>query len=209
MGILTGDDNIVDAALSEILGLPIEHRHSVDPQRNVDYLLIQHHLSQVSRSIIICCLHFGEHRFHSASLIYSFFFPYISQTDAKMAVSVAQRAVYAEPSNLEQRNRLATLIVRDGRNEDGCALLADTEGTLSSVAGSSALNRVGDIQALTDALLIQSVALASQATLTTSDEETSTTLLGKAQGKAQRAILLRPWELKGWQTLAYVRSRMG
>ena len=48
MGILTGDDNIVDAALSEILALPIEHRHSVDPQRNVDYLLIQHHLAQVS-----------------------------------------------------------------------------------------------------------------------------------------------------------------
>jgi len=126
-----------------------------------------------------------------------------------MAVSVAQRAVYAEPSNLEQRNRLATLIVRDGGNEGGSALLADTEGTLSSVAGSSALSKVGDIQALTDALLIQSVALASQAALNTSGEETSTALLGKAQGKAQRAILLRPWELKGWQTLAYVRSRMG
>lgn len=68
MGILTGDDNIVDAALSEILGLPIEHRHSVDPQRNVDYLLIQHHLAQVSRSIIIRYLHFGERHFRSILL---------------------------------------------------------------------------------------------------------------------------------------------
>jgi superkiller protein 3 len=121
-----------------------------------------------------------------------------------MAVSVAQRAVYAEPSNLEQRNRLATSIVRDGGNKDGCALLADT-GTLSS--GSSTLS--GDIQALADALHIQSVALASQATLTIAEaeEETSEAFLGRALRKAQRAILLRPWDLKGWQTLAYVRSQ--
>ena len=50
MGILTGDDNLVDAALSEVLALPFEHRHSVDPQRNVDYLLMQHHLAQVSKN---------------------------------------------------------------------------------------------------------------------------------------------------------------
>ena len=124
-----------------------------------------------------------------------------------MAVSVAQRAVYAEPSNLKQRNRLATLIVRDGGNKDGCALLADSEGTLSSA--SSTLIDVGDIQALVDALHIQSAALTSQAMLTTAiAEETSAALLGRALRKAQRAIFLRPWELKGWQTLAYVRSRM-
>ena len=125
-----------------------------------------------------------------------------------MAMSVAQRAVYAEPSNLKQRNRLATLIVRDGGNKDGCALLADSEGTLSSA--SSTLSDVGDIQALVDALHIQSAALTSQALLTTTiaEEEASTALLGRALRKAQRAIFLRPWELKGWQTLAYVRSRM-
>lgn len=48
MGILTADDNLVDAALSEILALPIDQKHSLDQQRHVDYLLIQHHLSQVS-----------------------------------------------------------------------------------------------------------------------------------------------------------------
>lgn len=56
MGILTGDDNLVDAALSEILALAIEQRHSVDPQRNVDYLLMQHHLAQVSKAFFIICL---------------------------------------------------------------------------------------------------------------------------------------------------------
>jgi hypothetical protein len=48
MGILTRDDNLVDATLSEILALPIEHKHSVDPQRKVDYLLMQHYLAQVN-----------------------------------------------------------------------------------------------------------------------------------------------------------------
>lgn len=48
MGILTNDDGLVDAALEEILALPIEQKNKLDPQRHVDYLLIQHHLAQVS-----------------------------------------------------------------------------------------------------------------------------------------------------------------
>ncbi|KIJ18985.1 hypothetical protein PAXINDRAFT_109465 [Paxillus involutus ATCC 200175] len=46
MGILTEDDNLVDAALSEIQSLPIERRQELDPRRDVTYLLVQHHLSQ-------------------------------------------------------------------------------------------------------------------------------------------------------------------
>jgi len=49
MGILTDDDNLVDAALSEILSLPLEKRYELDPRRDVDYLLIQHHLGQASK----------------------------------------------------------------------------------------------------------------------------------------------------------------
>jgi superkiller protein 3 len=46
MGILTEDDNLVDAALVEILSLPLERRHELDPNNDVNYLLIQHHLGQ-------------------------------------------------------------------------------------------------------------------------------------------------------------------
>ncbi|TFK87083.1 TPR-like protein [Polyporus arcularius HHB13444] len=46
MGILTDDDNLVDAALSELLSLPIDQRHERDPERDVTYLLVQHHLGQ-------------------------------------------------------------------------------------------------------------------------------------------------------------------
>ena len=48
MGVLTDDDGLVDAALTEILALPIEKRHERDPQRDVDYLLTQYHVGQVS-----------------------------------------------------------------------------------------------------------------------------------------------------------------
>lgn len=47
MGILTDDDGLVDAALSEMLSLPIEQRQERDPGGDVSYLLQYHHLSQV------------------------------------------------------------------------------------------------------------------------------------------------------------------
>jgi len=47
MGVVTDDEGLVDAALSEILALPIEQKHNLDPHRHVDYMLIQHHLAQV------------------------------------------------------------------------------------------------------------------------------------------------------------------
>lgn len=50
MGILTSDDGLVDAALSEILSLPIDQRKGLDPNGDVDYLLIQHNLSQVGNT---------------------------------------------------------------------------------------------------------------------------------------------------------------
>lgn len=43
MGILTDDENLVDAALSEILALPREQRASMDPGKDVEYLLMKHH----------------------------------------------------------------------------------------------------------------------------------------------------------------------
>ncbi|KAI0633616.1 TPR-like protein [Trametes polyzona] len=46
MGILTDDDGLVDAALSELLSLPLDQRHERDPERDVTYLLVQHHLGQ-------------------------------------------------------------------------------------------------------------------------------------------------------------------
>jgi superkiller protein 3 len=48
MGILTDDDGLVDAALSEMLSLPLHQRAAMDPHHDVNGLLVKHHLGQVS-----------------------------------------------------------------------------------------------------------------------------------------------------------------
>ncbi|RXW12392.1 hypothetical protein EST38_g13464 [Candolleomyces aberdarensis] len=46
LGILTKDEGLVDASVSEIVSLPPDERVALDSDGNVDYLLIQYHLSQ-------------------------------------------------------------------------------------------------------------------------------------------------------------------
>jgi superkiller protein 3 len=53
MGILTDDDGLIDAALSELKSLPLDLRHRRDPRRDFSYILKQHHLGQVSKQTII------------------------------------------------------------------------------------------------------------------------------------------------------------
>ncbi|CAA7259262.1 unnamed protein product [Cyclocybe aegerita] len=169
MGILTHDDNLVDAALSEILALPIERKHKLDPQRHVDYLLIQHHLAQ---------------------------------EDTKQAISVAQHAVRAEPERLDQRNRLAALIVREGQNKDGLALLAAADGKTS--AGDNTGAEAEDVIATLSIQAVAQCSLGDNGEDNTGGDES----LWDALSKAQRAIMMRPSDARGWQTLAYVRARM-
>lgn len=47
MGIIDADDALVEAALSEIQGLSLDKRATLDPGRIVSRLLVQHHLAQV------------------------------------------------------------------------------------------------------------------------------------------------------------------
>jgi superkiller protein 3 len=54
MGILTDDDSLIDAALSELISLPLDLRHRRDPRRDFSYILRQHHLGQVT------CLHLPQ-----------------------------------------------------------------------------------------------------------------------------------------------------
>ena len=50
MGILTDDGGLVDAALSEMLSLPLDQRVAMDPHHDVNGLLVKHHLGQVSNA---------------------------------------------------------------------------------------------------------------------------------------------------------------
>ena len=48
MGLLTDDEALIDAALSEILSLPLEERHSRDPERDIENLLMNHYIAEVA-----------------------------------------------------------------------------------------------------------------------------------------------------------------
>ncbi|KAG2355063.1 hypothetical protein BDR07DRAFT_1304231 [Suillus spraguei] len=144
MGILTEDDGLVDAALSEILSLPIEQRHELDPRRDVTYLLVQH---------------------------------YLGLGDSDKATKIAQKALHVEPSNLQMRREVASLLLKQGERDAASAILA-----------SVAPNQTVAEEKITLALS----ALAQPI---------------QSQRSAQKAIMLEPGQLRNWQTLAYVRAQ--
>ncbi|PIL34098.1 hypothetical protein GSI_03809 [Ganoderma sinense ZZ0214-1] len=151
MGILTDDDGLVDAALSELLSLPLDQRHERDPEREVAYLLVQHHLGQ---------------------------------GDAKQALSVAQRAVFAEPERTDARRELVSLTLQSGESAVALAVLggsAETRGSFAELRASLALHAVS--------LCLESGTVAEALKL------------------AQKGVMLSPWDQRGWETLAYVQSR--
>ena len=153
MGILTDDDGLVDAALSELLSLPLDQRHARDPEREVAYLLVQHHLGQ---------------------------------GDAGQALSVAQRAVFAEPERTNARRELVALTLQNGESASALAVLqgsAQTQGGFVELRASLALHAVS--------LCLESGAGAN---------------IAVASKLAQKGVMLSPWDQRGWETLAYVQS---
>ncbi|KAG1844187.1 hypothetical protein DFJ58DRAFT_731304 [Suillus subalutaceus] len=144
MGILTEDDGLVDAALSEILSLPVEQRHELDPRRDVTYLLVQH---------------------------------YLGLGDYDRATKFAQKALHVEPSNLQMRREVASLLLKQGEREAASAILA-------SVAQNQNISEEKTTLALS--ALAQPI---------------------QSQRSAQKAIMLEPGQLRNWQTLAYVRAQ--
>ena len=123
------------------------------------------------------------------------------QGDVKQAISVAQHSVYADPSSLRPRNRLASLNVQQGQNNEAFALLANKAFAASKFEI--------DAEGATTAFSIQAVAqAASSPSLGDNNTHVGNGLLHGALRSAQRAIMMRPSEIKGWQALAFVRSRM-
>ncbi|TBU40919.1 TPR-like protein [Dichomitus squalens] len=155
MGILTDDDGLVDAALSELLSLPLDQRHERDPEREVTYLLVQHHLGQ---------------------------------GDAMQAISVAQKAVFAEPERTDVRRALASLALRGGQSATALAILGGSAQTEASFAEQRA------------SLALHAVSLC----LDRGNKDRA----AEALRLAQKGIMLSPWNQRGWETLAYVQSRL-
>lgn len=164
MGILTEDDSLVDAALSEILSLPLERRHELDPRRDVDYILVQHHLGQVSELHILIIL--------TSQLL--------SQGDTTKALAIAQQAIHNEPSLLSPKVTLASLALQQGQHSAALALLKSQNENLANMRESLGLRAVA---------------------------ESMSGEVQEAIRGAQKAIMLTPWEVRNWQTLALVRTQ--
>ena len=116
MGILTDDENLVDAALSEIVALPLEQRHQRDPRRDVDYLLMQYALAQVSNTLG------GD----VDTIGLTFRCLARPQGDVARARSVAQKSVLLEPSRVQSRRQLAVLELQDHNPTSARAVLDGT-----------------------------------------------------------------------------------
>jgi len=116
------------------------------------------------------------------------------------ALSIAQHAVNAEPSNLGSRNRLATLMVQSGKNKAETAL-----ALLAGMGEEGPNNKSGEVDAAVEALNIQAVAQTISSG-TREDREEISLLQRDALAKAQRAVMMRPSDKRGWDALAYVRA---
>jgi len=141
-------------ALSEVRGLPIDQRQELGANKEVDFLLTQHHLSQ------------GE---------------------VGNAISVAQKEVFSEPGKPEPRIQLATLMIQRG----------EMKGAQASLAGVVSGSNKDDLSFTSVALTLYSVALCGPGA---SAQDKATSLRG-----IQRAVMLRPFSMKSWQALGYIR----
>ncbi|EMD32118.1 hypothetical protein CERSUDRAFT_119089 [Gelatoporia subvermispora B] len=154
MGILTDDDGLIDAALSEILALPIDQRHERDPNREVTYLLTQH---------------------------------YLAQDDARRALSIMQKAAFAEPAQPDIRRQLATLTLQEHKSSTALAVL-------------SGAAEEGSIVDSRESLRLWAIA---ECINQHQDDEGG----NSAKKLAQKAVLLAPWEKCNWQALAFVEAQ--
>jgi superkiller protein 3 len=108
MGIVTADDALVDAALSEIVSLPVARRIALDPGRDVTYLLAQHALAQVRPHL------FGVALGADADG---------AQGDLEGARTVYRDALAADPGSAVLRRQLAALTLQCGDAAGALALV--------------------------------------------------------------------------------------
>jgi superkiller protein 3 len=105
MGILTDDEGLVDAALSELLSLPTEKRQERDPGGEVDYLMSRYYLSQVRNN---------QSYLHSPT----WFRLMVLQGDPDKAMTAL-----ADPSIRSTRTLLASLLLQRGDPAGASAVL--------------------------------------------------------------------------------------
>ncbi|VDB87360.1 unnamed protein product [Peniophora sp. CBMAI 1063] len=121
MGILTEDENLVDAALSEILSLPLDQRRARDPRRDVNYLLTQQRLEQNDVGGARAEAQRAVHAEPASASVHHSLAQVVMQTgDAASAHAIL--ASGAETDMNEQREALALLAVAETEVDPPVAL---------------------------------------------------------------------------------------
>jgi len=129
---MTDDDGLVDAALSEMLSLPLDQRAAMDPHHDVNRLLVKHYLGQVS----------SARPLFFAEVLPSF------QGDIPRAFSEAQKGIFAQPALKELKIQAASLALQNDRSVQALALLASVgekmEGTPAEHAKQLSLRAIAE-----------------------------------------------------------------
>ena len=108
------------------------------------------------------------------------------QGDAQQALSVAEKAVHAEPERADVRRELASLTLQSGKSAAALAILGGAAQTHS------------DFAQLRASLALHPIALCLGG-----EGETA----AEALRLAQKGVMLSPGDRRSWEVLAYVRSR--
>lgn len=121
---------MVDAAVSEIISLPPDERMTLDHDGNVDYLLIQYHLSQVRCiSQLLTCVSLTTQL----------------QGNLTSATTTAQKSLFFEPANIVKSNTLGGLLLKMRYPEGTLALLSGHENALQSGSTTLILSAVSHL----------------------------------------------------------------
>ncbi|KAF8739668.1 Tetratricopeptide repeat, partial [Rhizoctonia solani] len=106
IGTLNNEPDLVDAALSEILGMPTEKRQALDPGHQVDRILVQHHIAQGNLDQALKVVRNAVVLKSATTSSTRALLEFLVQTGDDKAVEVAISAL----KNISERNELSPLL---------------------------------------------------------------------------------------------------
>ena len=188
LAILSQDDELLTAALTEVTALSQDKRGQLDPENDIDRLLVAHHLLQVRVPFHpvqkeITLTHSERH----------------AQNEADEAVSILTQALHRQPYSTTIRKQLATLLLQTQQPKAALALLSDARQNTSG----------SEVEEDAESLRLRSVALSrldpAEILQDTAAEEGEQTRMESSWQIATRAVHLAPWEVSNWRMLAASR----
>jgi superkiller protein 3 len=185
IAVLLNDENLLEAAISEIMSMSPQERRELDHLRKVDTLLLRQHLMQVRHSTHIQPLIKSDH--------YHFFMLGFGpesrpQGSLNKALEIARQAVNMDPENAKTRLKLVEILLQQ----------SDPSAALDNLRNDSA-----DMSILSAQLRFSSLAKIAMGS-----NEKNALDIDQEKRTIEQAIFLAPWDKKNWTALAYAESQI-